>query len=62
LPRQRAQFIQFVGAVKQLLVVPASALVRSVLVGNVAADPSVVFNSRPDADVDGGEHCALGNH
>jgi len=39
--------------VKQLLVVPASALVRSVLVGDIAADLAVVFDSRPDADVDG---------
>jgi hypothetical protein len=35
---------------------------RSVLVGHVAADLAVVFDSRPDADVDGGEHCALGDH
>jgi hypothetical protein len=35
---------------------------RSMLVGNVAADLAVVFDGRPDADVDGGEHCAFGNH
>jgi hypothetical protein len=36
--------------------------VRSVLVGNVAADLAVVLDGRPNADVDGGEHCAFGNH
>ena len=38
---------------QELLVVPASALVRTVLVGNVAADLAVVFDGCPDADVDG---------
>jgi hypothetical protein len=32
------------------------------LVGDVAADFAVVFDGRPDADVDGREHCAFGNH
>jgi hypothetical protein len=48
--------------VKQRHTAERSALVRSVLVGNVAADLAVVFDRRPDADVDGGEHCAFGNH
>jgi hypothetical protein len=36
--------------------------VRSVLVSDIPADLAVVFDGRPDADVDGGEHCAFGNH
>jgi hypothetical protein len=35
---------------------------RSVLIGNIAANLAVVFNGRPDADVDGREHSAFGNH
>src|SRR5580700_12139210 len=35
---------------------------RTVLIGNIAADLAVVFDGRPDADVDGGEHCTFGNH
>ena len=62
LPGKRAQFIQFVCAAQQLLVVAARALVRPMLVGDIAADLAVVFDGRPDADVDGGEHCAFGNH
>jgi carboxymethylenebutenolidase len=62
LPGESAQFIEFVGAAQQLLVVPAWALVSSMLVGNVAADLAVVFDGRPNADMDGGEHCTFGNH
>jgi hypothetical protein len=36
-----------------LLVVAARALVRPVLIGDIAADLAVVFDRRPDADVDG---------
>ena len=62
LPGERAQFVELVGAAQQLLVVAARALVRPVLIGDVAADLAVVFDGRPDADVDGGEHCAFCNH
>jgi hypothetical protein len=36
--------------------------VRAMLVGDVAADFAVMFDGRPDADVDGCKHCAFGNH
>jgi hypothetical protein len=62
LPGECAQLIELFGAAQQLLVVPASALVRAVLVGNVAADLAVVFHGRPNDDMNGGEHCAFGNH
>jgi hypothetical protein len=32
------------------------------LIGDITADFSVVLDGRPDADVDGGEHCLLRNH
>jgi hypothetical protein len=35
---------------------------RAVLVRNVAADLAVMFDCPPDADMDGSEHCAFGNH
>ncbi|MGO8745087.1 MAG: hypothetical protein ACLQNE_03770 [Thermoguttaceae bacterium] len=59
---ERAQLIELVGTTQQLLVVAARALMRTVLIGNIAADLAVVFDGRPYADVDGGEHCAFGNH
>ena len=59
---ERAQLIQFVGAAQKLLVVAARALVRPMLIRDIAADLAVVFDGRPDADVDGGEHCSFRNH
>ena len=59
---QRAQLIQLVGAAQQLLVVAARALVSPMLIRDIAADLAVVFDGRPDADVDGGEHCPFRNH
>jgi hypothetical protein len=35
---------------------------RSMLTGDIAADLAVVFDGRPDADVDGREHGAFVNH
>jgi hypothetical protein len=32
------------------------------LIGHVSADFAVVFDGRPDADVDGGKHCLFCNH
>jgi hypothetical protein len=32
------------------------------LIRDIAADLAVVFDGRPDADVDGGEHCLFCNH
>jgi hypothetical protein len=32
------------------------------LIGDIAADLAVVFDGRPDADVDGCEHCPFRNH
>jgi hypothetical protein len=38
------------------------ALVRPMLIGHVSAYFAVVFDGRPDADVDGGEHRLFRNH
>jgi hypothetical protein len=38
------------------------ALVRPMLIGHVSADFAVVFDSRLDANVDGGEHCLFRDH
>ena len=43
-------------------VVPAGALVRPMLVCNVAANLAVVFDGCPDTDVDGREHCSFSDH
>src|ERR1700722_9589402 len=59
---ERTQLIELVCAAQQLLVVSARALVRPMLIRDIAADLAVVFDGRPDADVDGGEHCPFGNH
>jgi hypothetical protein len=32
------------------------------LIGDIATDLAVVFDGRPDTDVDGCEHCAFRNH
>jgi hypothetical protein len=32
------------------------------LIRDIAADLAIVFDGRPDADVDGREHSAFGNH
>src|ERR1035438_9414482 len=32
------------------------------LIRDIAADLAIVFDGRPDADVDGGEHCLFCNH
>ena len=36
--------------------------VGAVLVRDIPADSAVVFDGRPDADVDCGEHGTFGNH
>jgi len=38
------------------------ALVRAVLMGNVATDFAVVFHRSPDADMDCGQHGSFGDH
>jgi hypothetical protein len=35
---------------------------RAVLIRDIAADFAVVFDGRPNADVDSGKHCLFGNH
>jgi hypothetical protein len=59
---QRSQVVQLVCTAQELLVVASGALVRSVLIGDITADLAVVFDGGPDADVDGREHSAFGNH
>src|SRR5208337_175591 len=59
---ERSQFVEFVGPAQQLLVVAAGAHRGAVPFSHVAADTAIVFDGRPDADVDGGEHGAFLNH
>jgi hypothetical protein len=57
-----AEIIQFGRVAQQLFVVSAGISMRAMLVGDIAADFAVVFDGRPDADVDGRDHCTFGNH
>jgi hypothetical protein len=50
---QRSQLLQLVCPAQKLFVVAAGALVRSVLIRDIAADLAIMFDGRPDADVDG---------
>ena len=63
LPGERAQGSVHLSAPRGgLLVISASALVCPMLIRDIAANLAVVFDGRPDADVDGGEHCLFCNH
>jgi hypothetical protein len=35
---------------------------RSVLPGDIAAELAILFDGRPDADMNGGEHCLVRDH
>src|SRR3954464_11926405 len=62
LPCQHTQFVQFVRSAQKLLVVSSCAVMRAVLIGNIAAHLAVMFDGSPDTDMHGGEHRFFGDH
>ena len=62
LPSKGPQRVKFFRTAEKLFVVASRALVRAVLIGNVAADFPVVFYRSPDTDMDCGQHGSFGDH
>jgi len=56
------QRVKLLCTTEELFVVAPCALVRAVLIGDVAADFPVVFHRSPNTDMDCGQHGSFGNH